>query len=130
MRPNEKFSGCGHARHLCKDCSRLGASELQFRQDLRNLERLITWEGIIGRKKRKNFNRFLEHPNPRIRHCAQELAAQDVEARALLRFLEDGDYGEPEDGHRKLDGAAVEASPEDLCGQKEINEPDDDDIPF
>jgi hypothetical protein len=67
MRPNEQFSRSVHARHLCKDCSRLGASELRFRQELRNLERLVTSKGIIGRKKRKTFNRFLEHHDPRIR---------------------------------------------------------------
>ena len=130
MRPNERFSGSGHDRHLCQDCSHLGASELQYRQNLRNLEQLVTWEGIVGRKKGKAFNRFLEHPDPRIRRYAEELAAQDFKARALLRFLEDEDYCEPDDDHLKLEGAAVEASPEDLCRQKEINGPDDDDIPF
>lgn len=95
MRPNEKFSASGHARHLCKDCSRLGAPELQYRQDLRSLERCLTWEGIIDRKKRKAFNRFLEHPDPRIRQHAEELAAQDVEARALLTVLKYGDDFEP-----------------------------------
>jgi hypothetical protein len=128
MRPNEKFSGSGHARHLCKDCSRLGASELLYRQDLRNLERLVTWEGIIGRKERKAFNRFLEHPDPRIRRRAAELAAQDIEARALLRFFEYGDYCEPEEDHLEFEGA--EADLGDLCSQNETNELDDDDIPF
>jgi hypothetical protein len=63
-----------NARHLCKDCSRLGASELQHRRDLRNLERLVTWEGVIGRKKRKAFNGFLEHLDLRIRRYAEEPA--------------------------------------------------------
>ena len=45
-RPNEKFSGRGHARHLCRECAKLGAEELAYRQALRNLERCITWEGI------------------------------------------------------------------------------------
>jgi hypothetical protein len=131
MRPNEKFSGSGHARHLCKDCSRLGASELQYRQELRNLERCVTWEGIIGRKKRKAFNRFLEHPDPRIRRYAEELAAQDIEARELLRFLEyGGDDFVPEEDYSEFEGATVGASPEDLCSQNEIDGLDDDDIPF
>jgi hypothetical protein len=81
MRWDEKFSRPGHANHLCKDCYKLGSSELQYRKNLRDLERLVTWEGIIGRKKRKSFNRFLEHPDPRIRRYAEELAAQDIEAR-------------------------------------------------
>ena len=42
MRANEKFSGKGHARHLCKDCARLGKEELAYRQAIRNMERLVT----------------------------------------------------------------------------------------
>jgi hypothetical protein len=127
--PNERFSGSGHARHLCRDCSKLGSSELQHRQDLRNLKRLFTWEGIIGRKKRKAFNRFLEHPDPRIRRYAGDLALQDVKVRSSLRFLEEEGYCEPEDDRLEFEGAAG-ASPEDLSSQNDINAPDDDDIPF
>jgi hypothetical protein len=130
MRPNDEFSGSGHARHLCKDCSRLGASELQYRQDLRNLERCVTWDGIIGRKKRKAFNRFLEHPDPRIRRYAEELAARDIEARALMRSLEYGDDFEPGDDYLEIEGAAAGASPEDLGSQNKADGLDDDDIPF
>jgi hypothetical protein len=130
MRPNEKFSGGGHARHLCKDCSRLGAPELQHRQDRRNLERLVTREGVIGRKKRKDFNRFLEHPDPRIRRYAEKLAALDIEARAMLRFLGEEDFCEPGGDRFEMDGAAAGESPHDFSSQDDVNVPDDDDIPF
>jgi hypothetical protein len=40
VRPNEAFSGRGHARHLCKECSRLGAAEIVLRQQARNRLRL------------------------------------------------------------------------------------------
>ncbi len=53
--PNECFSGAGHARHLCKDCSKLGKAELEYRQDLRDLEHLVTWDGVIGKKKRMDL---------------------------------------------------------------------------
>jgi hypothetical protein len=132
MRPHERFSGAGHARHLCKDCSRLGKSELQYRQDTRNLERLVTWEGIIGRKKRKAFHRFLEHPDPRIRRYAEELAAEDVKARSYLRLLEDEDHFEPakDDCEGDID-AAAELNPGGLgCQNETLNEFDDEDIPF
>jgi hypothetical protein len=132
MRPNERFSGSGHARHLCKDCSKLGKSELRYRQDQRNLERLVTWEGIISRKKRKAFNRFLEHPNPRIRRYAEELATEDVKARSHLRLLEDEDYCSPEDDDLEGDNdAAAELDPSGLCCQNEaLNGSDNDDVPF
>ncbi len=130
MRPNEKFSGSGHARHLCKECSGLGASELQHRQDRINLERLVTWEGVIGRKKRKAFNRFLKHPDLRIRRYAEELAAQDMEARAMLRFVGEEDFCEPEEDAFEIEDAAEEENLQDPSSPNRINAPGDDDIPF
>ena len=129
MRPNEKFSGSGHARHLCKDCSRLGTSELQYRQELRNLERCVSWEGIIGRKRRKAFDKFLDHPDPRIRQYAEELAARDGESRAMLRFLEYGVEFEGEDDCSEPERASAGASAEDMCSRRKTGGPHDD-IPF
>jgi hypothetical protein len=132
IRPNQRFSGSGHAHHLCRDCSKLGESELQYRQDLRDLERLITWEGIIGRKKRKAFNRFLEHSDPRIRHYAEELAAEDTRARVSLGSLGNDGHCEPEGCDFEGDqGAAGQFNSIDLCRQNEADDAfDDDDIPF
>lgn len=97
LRPNENFSGRGHARHLCRDCATLGKAELNYRQAVRNLERNVTFEGIIGRKRRKSFEKFLSHPDERIRKYAEHLAAEDVKARAFLREMErEWEEGEPE----------------------------------
>jgi hypothetical protein len=63
----------------------LGADELAFRQVLRNLERCIDWNGLIRRKQRIQFNRFLEHENPRVRAVAQEMLAEDTRLRAEWR---------------------------------------------
>ena len=83
-RPNEKFSGRGHARHVCKKCAKLGSEELAFRQACRNLERCATWEGIIPRKRRKSFQAFLNHRDPRIRALAEQMQAEDRATRELL----------------------------------------------
>lgn len=85
IRPNEKFSGKGHARHLCKACTRLGAEELAYRQALRNLERCMAMSTIIPRKHRDSFNRFLAHKDPRIRAAAREMEALDAQTRAEWR---------------------------------------------
>jgi len=85
--PNEKFSGRGHARHICRKCSKLGAEELEYRQALRNLERLITPSGVIPRKRRKAFEQFLHHENPRVRSLAEEMAEEDRSVRAAWRDL-------------------------------------------
>jgi hypothetical protein len=81
MRPNEAFSGGGHGRHLCKQCSELGAEELAYRQEVRNIDRLLGWDGLIGRKTRNAFLRYLTHSNPRVRAYAAKLAARDASER-------------------------------------------------
>ena len=84
-RANEKFSGHGHSRHICRDCAKLGSEELAYRQSCRDLERCVTGERIIPRRRRKSFERFLYHENPRIRDLAEKMQAEDQEARRLLQ---------------------------------------------
>lgn len=85
VRANERFSGRGHARHLCRDCRKLGPEELAYRQAVRNIERLVTFgSGLIRRKQRAVFARYLESPNPRVRRYAEEVAAFDREQRQMF----------------------------------------------
>ena len=91
MGANEKFSGRGNAQHLCKDCAKLGKEELAYRQAIRNLERLVTWEGFIPRKKRVQFRKYLEHEDERVRAYARQLEAADALAREEQRLHQDLD---------------------------------------
>ena len=96
MRPNEKFSGSGHARHLCKDCGRLDKNELAYRQAERDLGRLISFDGVIRRRQRAAVERFLGHANPRVRdrarevivHSDRELQHRREERRQMLEAKE------------------------------------------
>ncbi|MFV1968589.1 MAG: hypothetical protein ACC628_24475 [Pirellulaceae bacterium] len=45
----------------------------------------MTWEGIIPRKRRKSFERFLHHADPRIRDLAEEMQEEDRATRRLMR---------------------------------------------
>lgn len=82
-RPNERFSGAGHARHVCKECQRLGADELAYRQAVLDIDRMIAWEtGRVKRKQRANFGRYLRDPNERIRQYAERVAARDSQPYA------------------------------------------------
>lgn len=47
----------------------------------------MTWEGIIPRKRRRSFARFLNHNDPRIRALAEQMQAEDQATRGL--FLAD-----------------------------------------
>ena len=102
-RPNEKFSGRGHARHVCRECAKLGAEELAYRQALRNLERCVTWEGIIPRKRRKSFEEFLDHKDRRIRARAEEMLKEDHAERACQRAMRDLEGEILEDELRELE---------------------------
>lgn len=110
----------------------MGAAELNYRQAVRNLERHVTWEGIIGRKHRKSFERFLSHPDERIRKYAEQLAAEDVKERAFLREMErewdevdpEGCEFEPSHQRENEHGGTLSSIP------PEIEDISDDDIPF
>ena len=132
IRPNERFSAKGHKHHLCRECSALGKEELEYRQNLRDLERLVTWDGIIPRKRRRVFEKFLSHPDARIRQCAQELAAIDVEERKFQRALQTDTWPEEQDGEEISDFVATDEPNPDWFAE-EISEPpeqQDDDIPL
>ena len=86
MRANEKFSGLGHARHVCKDCARLGKKELAYRQSVRNLERLLTWDGRVPGENRGHFKKYLNHENERVRAFATEIETIDAWERAERRL--------------------------------------------
>lgn len=49
---NEKFSGKGHAAHICKSCSHLSAAEKAAAMDMNRLMSFLYWS-ILNQK--KNF---------------------------------------------------------------------------
>lgn len=127
QRPNEGFSGGGHARHLCRECKTLGADELAFRQARRNLAQLLRWDlPIIPRRKREQFEKFLVHPIERVRRHAEELLANDRRERRMLRAIEAQDAG----AYEAMLAYIEETSdlPPDV--EREPTGDFDDDIPF
>jgi hypothetical protein len=114
VRPNERFSGRNHGRHFCRDCARLPAEEREFRQGERDIERLLRGGFYVPRRLRPQFDRFLEHPNARVRDLAREILeqqARDAEERRRI-FAEEwageeaaaASYPGP-DASSELDGA-------------------------
>ncbi len=128
QRPNERFSGKGHGKHVCRDCAKLGAEELAYRQSVRDLERCVTWEGFIRHKERAAFERFLQHDDPRVRALAEELERADLENRRRPRDDEwqaDEVQGLRADHIDHWQAAELEDTPGIHDGEFE-----DDDIPF
>jgi hypothetical protein len=110
---------------LCRECQRLGAEELQYRQALRDLERLVSWDGIIRRKRRQQFAPFLEHANPRVRALAEELQQEDLRVRELYKRAREED-------ERLLESQVLReyalAEEEDFAPEDFASE--DDQVPF
>jgi single-stranded DNA-specific DHH superfamily exonuclease len=128
IRPNEKFSGKGHSRHLCKDCQKLGKEELSFRQHQRNIDRLLDFDGRIRRKTRHVFERYLSHKDARVREYAEKVKAhneqlrreiremyqaeREAEAQMLAEYEELANCDDPDDDdHEPLNDAELEEIP-------------------
>ena len=130
QRPNENFSGRGHSRHLCRECAKLGAEELAYRQALNDLDRCFTWEGFLRRKQRKNFERFLLHADLRIRAAAQEMLEEDDAAHRSARQWDE------DEERRMVDAPFDEYDESDAlpAGDHDIDQNDDEahatDLPF
>jgi hypothetical protein len=107
----------------------LPAEELQYRQGERDIERLLRGGLFVPRRSRAQFERFLAHPNARVRALAGEILDEQRRASEDMKRL------------REQDEAGLEADSERLL--EELNtapdardEPDtggadpDDDLPF
>jgi uncharacterized protein (UPF0335 family) len=88
---NERFSGRNRARHICRDCSKLGKEELAYRQHIRDIERMLHLDGRIRRRQREVFERFLSHPDSRVRAYVFDAKKRDEQVRAEFRAMMEAD---------------------------------------
>ena len=58
---------------LCPDCRMLSENEVDFRMGLAELKRCRTWDGFIIGKKRRRFEKLLNHRNSRVIELAKEM---------------------------------------------------------
>ena len=80
QRPNERFSGHGRKRHVCRECMRLGPDELAYAQACRDIGR-VEMQGSKRATRARKLARFLEHSDPRLRALAQAVLDPLVEVR-------------------------------------------------
>jgi hypothetical protein len=84
-RGDEREAVAGGVRGICRACCRLGPEELAHRSAVRNIERAMRYGLTIPRRQREFVERFLTHPDPRVRAYATEVVAVDREQRAAFR---------------------------------------------
>lgn len=85
QRPNEAFSRKGRRRHVCRACAKLGPEELAVGQHLRDMERCLTFDGFVRRKRRAEFERYLVHEDPRVREAAKAIQRENTARREAER---------------------------------------------
>ena len=84
----------------------------------------MTWEGVIPRKRRTSFERFVHHDDPRIRAVADEMLEADRTTRELMRAEAEGDEAWAETSERTRSEA------DDHTGAKPDGETGLTEIPF
>ncbi len=89
QRPNEKFTGRGHRKHICKDCQRLPREELSRIECLNELVRFLDQSNISA----NNISRLetlKQYPNEKVRELAGlilEVALVKPHKRRRSNFL-------------------------------------------
>ncbi len=82
---NEKFSGKGHASHICKSCASLPAEK---QAELMTLNRLLNLPWRLSKEQLSWLKNRLKDRRPDVRELAQE----QYEMRFPPRHLEDDDF--------------------------------------
>lgn len=75
---NERFS---QTLRVCSSCVGLGREEIAYRQQVRNIDRLLTFDGFVRRTQRRTFDGFLAHPDARVREYAKSVAQREERQR-------------------------------------------------
>lgn len=70
VRANEKFTGRGHRRHICKDCQRRPRAEHDRLDRLEELDRFLR-QSIISGKNQLRLRVLTQHPDPEVRSMAE-----------------------------------------------------------
>jgi methionyl-tRNA synthetase len=69
--PNEKFSGKGHAAHICKTCAKKPEDKRLEGIALNRIQRVYRY-GDLSRNNRKLLEDYSHSPNERVRSAAKE----------------------------------------------------------
>jgi hypothetical protein len=131
MRPNERFSGGNHPRHLCRECARLPVEEREYRQGERDIERLLHGGLHVPGRQRAQFDRFLAHPNARIRRMAWRILAEqerNAEERRRMRGENEASATGPATSSGEADAGASDGGT--TTREHDRTEDLGDDVPF
>jgi len=69
---NEKFSGKGHANHICKKCSKLPVEARNEKKAINRINSLYQYT-FLSKVKRQMLNKYSSHNSEKVRLTAKEV---------------------------------------------------------
>jgi hypothetical protein len=108
---------------VCRDCAKLGTEEIAYRQHVRDIGRLLSADGFVRRTQRRTFEKYLVHPDARVRGYAEWIKLIQEEQRRVDAALRAADEADEEAAF-----GGVEAN--DMPGGDEAGSPSEDDACF
>lgn len=127
---NERFTGKGHSRHICKDCSKK-SPELQKEQiDINTIYGLYRYSNLSKNNKKMLMN-FLSDKRDRVRKAAEAIYNEFYPKRNHLEF---DDFEYSDDGFEYMDDDPgyldTDQFEEDCICYEPFGEDDEIDVPF
>ena len=123
-RPNEKFSGKGHAQHICKECAKLPQSK---RNEMETINRLMDLPFRLSKANRMWLEKMRKDEREEVRSAA-EWAWQSRFAPADVSGEEDEDL--PSFSSVKEDEYLPPVAEDDDWNDGDLDDIDPDELPF
>ena len=98
---NEKFSGKGHANHICKKCSKLPVEARNEKKTINKINSLYQYT-FLSKVNRQMLNKYSSHNSENVKLSAKEVldhfaalqmhrkADEELEEKMLLEYFNDG----------------------------------------
>lgn len=85
---NEKFTGGGHSRHICKRCSKLTVEERKEMSDINRIYNLYRFPNL-SKSNRKMLERYLDNKSEKVREVAKAMIDEFSEVARLIRMADE-----------------------------------------
>lgn len=85
---NEKFTGGGHSRHICKRCSKLSVEEQGEMSDINRIYSLYRFPNL-SKANMKMLERYLGNKSEKVREVAKAMIDEFSEVARLIRIADE-----------------------------------------
>ena len=119
IKANEKFSGKGHAKHICKKCWKLPPEEKHREATKTKLDHLLKYGPSLSKQNKDLLNKALRSSDPEIREYAEDI-------RSFIYPFASGERQKRKkvkNPHRPKWEFAPEVPTEDYIGDTDLNNP-------